>query len=126
MILSVGEEKGCKDNTMFLALSSVAMLQITWRLNDFKEQQSFILLPCLQSRLGCVGTLPSAPHVAVGGGQRPGLENLLQDGSFVCWLPAGRAAGLSARGLGSSPWVASASLSQGSWDPSVNILADRK
>ena len=66
MILSVGEEKGCKDNTMFLALSSVAMLQTTRRLNGFKEQQSFILLPCLQLRLGCVGTLPSAPHVAVG------------------------------------------------------------
>ena len=41
-------------------------------------------------------------------------------------LAAGRAVGLSALVLGSSPWVASASLSQGSWDPSVNILADRK
>lgn len=90
MILSAGEEKGCKDNTMFLALSSVAMLQTTWRLNGFKEYQSFILLPCLQLRLGCVGTLPSAPHVAVGGGERPGLENLLQDGSFTCWLLGGQ------------------------------------
>lgn len=123
MILSAGEEKECKDNTMFLALLSVAMLQTTQRLNGFKEQQSFISLPCLKLRLGSVGTLPSAPHVAVRGGQRPGLENL---GPFVCWLPAGGQWRLWAVGLGSSPWVALPSLSQGSWDPSGNILADRK
>ena len=119
MILSAGEEKGCKDNTMFLPLLSVAMLQTTQRLNGFKEQQSLISLPCLQSRLGCVGTLPSAPLVVVGRGQRPGLENLgptcarcLENlGPFVCWLlgeplphvcslPAGRAEGTLGCGLG--------------------------
>lgn len=97
MIVSAGEEKGCKDNTMFLPLLSVAMLQTTQRHNGFKEQESFISLPCLQLRLGCVGTLPFAPHMAVGGGQRPGLENL---GPFVCWLPAGRAAETLGCGLG--------------------------
>ena len=73
------------------------LLQTTQRLNGFKEQQSLISLPYLHLRLGCVGTLPSAPHVVAGWGQRPGLENL---GPFVCWLPAGRAEGTLGCGLG--------------------------
>ena len=54
MILSAGEEKGCKDNNMFL-LCHLLLLQTTRRRNGFKEQQSFILLTCLQLRLGFVG-----------------------------------------------------------------------
>lgn len=60
-----------------------------------------------------------------GGGQRPGLENLLQDGSLSVLAACWEGSGTLSSGLGSSPWAASASLSQGSWDPSVNILADR-